>query len=1621
MKHTLPGALSRASLLACASLCGTAPLHAAKTWTGATDANWATATNWLEGELPGTTETAIFDANSTANLGAIALGANRTVKGIALSNPASDVTIVAGSTLFLNGGGINMSSATANFTSNAGVTLQTGGDQSFNVASGRSITLASLTRTTSGGTGNANVGVALNIPSTGGSVKVGTTAIPVLLDGQNNPWITYGSNSFAGTDASGFVVAATPTSWTASIGASFFTAPYVVKADFTQSGNGGVHGIVFDDTTTAYTLTLGGSTTFTGRAVLMTSDCVGGTITGGFLRPNRVASGSGGNAPMNFIQNSLVGDLRISNLSNASSSTTVSLVKSGAGKMILTGGNGYTGGTFINAGTLQVGEGGATGGLGSTSMVVTQPGTALVINVSADLALNAPFSGSGSFTQQGSGTTTLGGANSSYTGAIAINGGAIAATTSANLGTGTTLGINGGKLKFLGAFDPTTQTITIGSSGATFDTNGNSLTFANSFASGSTGAVTKDGAGTLTLAAANDYSGGTTVNAGTLLATNTTGSATGSGPVTVQGGAAIGGPGTISGTVTVASGAKVSPGTSVGTVTVGSLDLDAGSTLDIEFGTGNDQINVTDSGGLNIDGGAITLLQEGTANAFAAVGTYNLIAYTGTLGGAATNLTVANPQPGFTYNFGTAGGFVTLTIGTSGAVRDWIVDGSGSWANSANWNGTFPNATGATANFNTVLSAPATVTLDGSKTVGAITFLSGTNGYTIAAGSGGSLIFDNGASGSSILNGDGTHTISAPVTLTTDTVINTAAIDDSITLSDVISGGGDLEKTGPGSLSLLGSNTFTGLLTVSGGTVNFANGGLGAGNLLLSGSKLVWEPGNSQDISNRTITLADNVTLDIGSNDVTLADPIGNSGLADVVKEGEGKLTLNGDATFTGTTTISAGTLQLGSGGATGSVPGDIVNNGGLIVNHSGAFAIPGTISGTGTFAHNGNGTLDLQAANTFSGQTTIGHASGVLNLFSPQGLQGSTLNYSSSGGTLSFDINTTATLGAIEGDKSLALTNTLAGGVALTVGGNNATTTYTGVFSGDGSFTKTGTGEMTLTAAQTYTGSTTVSGGGILTLPSGATINGADLTVTGTASQMHLTGGGLIAPTGNLGVGSGGLFIESGTASFSGLVSAVGSTGSTNSAPIRVYDGALTAQSITLGRGGLNTSAEPTAAPADTNLYVGGGSVNVSGDLLVGTASNQPNSSVVTRVDGGVLTVGGAISVGLNNGGRWSYVDVNGGDLVSTGTGANAGLVLGGPWEGKAALLVRGGTATVERIQFGRDAINGQGLVNVSGGTLYVGSEGVVLGSTGTYTSEVRLSGGTLGAKAAWGTSLPVSITASSIVKAADASDTAHDITLSGSVTGGGSLIKEGGGTLTLSGTYSYGGDTDVTAGTLSLGTGTLSDTGTVNVSSGATLNLNFAGNDTVAGFSIDGVPQADGTWGAIGSGAQHESSSITGTGLLVVPPSDPFIGWIAGYAVGAQTAKSDDPDGDGLTNLDEFALDGDPASGVASGKVRARIETVGADQALVITLPVRDGATFSGTTSQTATIDGIDYTVEGSNDLSLFDQGVTEITASTTGMPTVNTGWTYHTFRLNGAIGGATPRGPKGFLRATVAEDTP
>ena len=134
-----------------------------------------------------------------------------------------------------------------------------------------------------------------------------------------------------------------------------------------------------------------------------------------------------------------------------------------------------------------------------------------------------------------------------------------------------------------------------------------------------------------------------------------------------------------------------------------------------------------------------------------------------------------------------------------------------------------------------------------------------------------------------------------------------------------------------------------------------------------------------------------------------------------------------------------------------------------------------GVISGSGAVTQIGSGTLTLAGGNTYTGATTI--IAGTLVLANSSALQNSTAAVNAAANSLTFAGTGTFNLGGLSGSSSLALSDT-AGPITLQVGRDNANTIYAGVLSGSGSLTKTGSGTLTLSNANTFLSPTSVSGG---------------------------------------------------------------------------------------------------------------------------------------------------------------------------------------------------------------------------------------------------------------------------------------------------------------------------------------------------------------------------------------------------------------------------------------------------------------------------------------------------------------------------------------------------------------
>jgi autotransporter-associated beta strand protein len=645
------------------------------------------------------------------------------------------------------------------------------------------------------------------------------------------------------------------------------------------------------------------------------------------------------------------------------------------------------------------------------------------------------------------------------------------------------------------------------------------------------------------------------------------------------------------------------------------------------------------------------------------------------------------------------------------------------------------------------------------------------------------------------------------------------------------------------------------------GTAGSFNIGTSGGTLTVTGS-VSNNSANAQTL-NVPVTLGAPVTLSASSGDLTFGQSVSTgtnlltitdgghntavngviSGSGGLMKNGPGTNTLSAVNTFSGNITISNGTLAIAGSGELGAglFSGAINDNGTLAYNSAAAQTLTGAISGSGGLSLNGSGSLTLGTTTLFGGPTVLG--GGTLQISNSLALQNSTLNYN--GGNFIFNGITTATLGGLSGAQNLSLLNNASAAVALTVSGNNSNTIYSGGMSGSGaSLTKAGTGTLTLVGSNSYTGTTTVSAGTL------------ELSAGGALNCGPLAGAGFLV--------DGGTLISSGTTSFSALnnawlqtagVASLGDITEPNSDGllVKMTGGTFSATSLTLRRTAIFTTAltatSPIAAATTTGLYINGATASVNlGALTIGTG----NSSDTVRVDAGNVVVTNEVLIGHTSNTRWEILQVNGGSFTSLDS-VN-GIVLSqnsGTTPNNSELYVSGGTLTAEKIAFGAatDTVGGNGFLIANGGSIFVGSGGIVRHNTTGYASTISLINGTLGAKADWVTTLPIQLNGSSFtLNAADALGVAHNISLDAPLSGPGSLVKTGPGILTLNGNNSYAGSTTVNAGTL-LANGS-SAAGPTTVASGGTL----AGSGLVSGPVI------------VNPGGTLAPGPVAGLGMLTI-----------------------------------------------------------------------------------------------------------------------------------------------------------
>jgi autotransporter-associated beta strand protein len=526
-------------------------------------------------------------------------------------------------------------------------------------------------------------------------------------------------------------------------------------------------------------------------------------------------------------------------------------------------------------------------------------------------------------------------------------------------------------------------------------------------------------------------------------------------------------------------------------------------------------------------------------------------------------------------------------------------------------------------------------------------------------------------------------------------------------IQGAITGSGvGLTKQGAGSLTLSGANSYTGATTINAGTLQIGSGG-STGTLSTS----------SALNNNGTLVFNRNNAITQGTDFASVIAGNGN-----VIQNGSGELILSGANTYTGTTTISAGTLTVSGTGqlGSGSYAGAITNSGVFNYASTANQTLSGIISGSGAVTKSGTGTLTLSGANNYNGTTTIN--AGTLNVTDRTTMTGFFTLTNAAGATLDFTgISGSKTIGGLNGGGLNGGNVVNAGGLYF---GSASSASYGGIISGAGFITQNGTGTQTLSGNNTYTGQTAIQKG-TLSINSISSVNGGasslgnaadaakgriDIGSTTTTGTLLYTGSGhttdrvvnLLGTTGGATLDASG----SGALVFSSAFTATGvgaktlTLTGTNTADNRIGGAIVNSSS---GATSLTKSGTGKWVLSGANTYTGGTTVS-AGTLLVDTGASVVASA--STVNGGLLRVNGAAgSVTVNGGGSLGgsgtvgALTLNSGGLLNPGNSpgtltAASAIVLGGSTYNWQISALEGTAGT------NWDLLSVTGLLNMTGVT---------------------------------------------------------------------------------------------------------------------------------------------------------------------------------------------------------------------------------------------------------------------------------------------------------------------------------
>ena len=1049
---------------------------------------------------------------------------------------------------------------------------------------------------------------------------------------------------------------------------------------------------------------------------------------------------------------------------------SITLNATSSGGLTLTSTNTYTGSTTINAGNLTISGGNAivnngmvilanTAGVNfnvnaSETIGTLQGGGAtggtvniaanqtLTVNQTSDQTFAGVIAGStGALTKIGANTLTLSGANT-YTGTTTISAGnltisggsAIANTGTVTLANTAGVGFNVNSSETIASLQgggSTGGNVTIASAQTLTVAEAGTQTFAGSLQG--SGDFTKSGVGTLTLNGTNTNSGAISVTAGTLT---------------------FNGSSVLSSSVSSlsATSATISLQDGVGrtiTISNGGLSL-TGSTMVFELGSATDRLTFTNGGATLSGTNTIQLADLGSFTA----GNYTLISAASGLNGGTWSLNSTNAPTGFTYTLSNSSTTLSLVATANSAFYYWKGGNGSTWGTANNW-------TSDSAGSTLLAGAPST-TADVVFAATGASNLSTTLGadYTV----------------STVTLNTGGITVGGANTLTANTTSALAIRDTATSGTNVISAnlagtGAGLTKSGAGTLTLSGANTFGGGLILSAGTLNLNSATApGSGTITITGGTL-------DNTSGSTVTLSNNNTQ-----------------------------SWNGDFAFTGTNHLNLGTGVVALGASR------------TVTVNGATLTVGGNITGAGFgLTKAGNGNLTLAGANTFNDGVTL--SAGKLNINnSGSGGTSSALGagtFTISGGTIDNTSGSTVTLSTSNaqnwnsdftfiGTKDLNMGTgavTMNANRIVTVNGGNLT--VGGIISGSSlGLTKAGVGTLILGGANTYTGATTVSAGTLQTSVSNVISDSSALSVS--AGATFKLGGNdtvaSIAGSGNYSLGANTLtFGDTSNQTVSGTISGTGALVKNGSGSIALS--------------GNNTYSGGTTISTGT-IQIGDNNALGSGSLKLGV-SGTTASIAFTSTDATDRTISNVLGTFAGSSAIYTFGSAGSGNLTFTNTTSAA---LGS---------VRTFTVNNSWTSFAN------AFTGASDGITKAGTGTLILAGNNTYTGATTINAGTLqigngGATGSLSTSS--AITVNGTLAFNRTGDVVQGTNFSSaSISGIGSLVQNGAGTLTLNAANTYSGGTTLNTGTLVIGNTAAAGTGTITQSSGSSL-LKFDTTGTVS-----------------------------------------------------------------------------------------------------------------------------------------------------------------------------------------------